>query len=159
MNWIIFALTSVLATWQIVELWFHGSVTLAKREQLTRKLEQGSYTWKKPIEMLLCPFCLTPWVGWAVAAWLLVAAALPSPWVHILAWPLYGLAISRAANLGHDLTRHWCLSPQNPVEEDSEELDLDETVVVADDARGPDYDEQWLGYTNDEDPQRRFSFT
>jgi hypothetical protein len=47
---------AVLATWQIVEVWHHSSLTRNVRDLLS--LKENTLA-----QLLLCPFCLSVWVG------------------------------------------------------------------------------------------------
>lgn len=99
-----------LATLQAVEVWHHGSVFAGWRARVQTWPTEGA--WGRLAELLLCPFCLSVWVG-TVAA---VVAAVPLPagdgwwaWVGWLALGAgkafaYGLAASRLANLTNDAT-------------------------------------------------------
>lgn len=93
---------AALAVWQIVEIWHHSSLLAplrAKAELLDGKVG----------ELLRCPFCLSVWVALLVG----LIVLLPAEW---WAWPfkaaVIAFALSRAANLGNDLTREWCRTPQ-----------------------------------------------
>lgn len=121
MTWLDLAVAA-LATWQAVEVWHHGSLFAGPRAAL----EVKSGFWAR---LLLCPFCLSVWVA-VVAAVALDRGDRSPPWVDLgwvsraLTWALdqvllalraacYALAVARLANLGNDLTRGWCRTP-NP---------------------------------------------
>lgn len=89
-----------LAVWQAVEVWHHGSIFAGCRQRVECRADWlGS--------LLLCPWCLSVWVAWLLgAAWLL----LPSSWQAVRLFTI-GLAVSRLANLGNDLTAAWCRTP------------------------------------------------
>lgn len=93
---------AALAVWQVVEIWHHSALFAPLRARA--ELLEG-----KAGELLRCPFCLSVWVGLAVG----LVVLLPAVW---WAWPaklaVLGFALSRAANLGNDLTRKWCRTPQ-----------------------------------------------
>lgn len=87
---------AALAAWQAVEVWHHGSIFASWRARVEAWPGEGVRGWLG--ELLLCPFCLSVWVGTAAAA-----AVVADHWAPLLA--LYGLAASRLANLANDVTR------------------------------------------------------
>lgn len=103
---------AALATWQIIEIWHHSSL-MARWRAITQ-------TWDNFFGRVLnCMFCLTPWVSWLVCS--IVFVPVP-PWdgtfanlaveiVTLLQFVILGFAIARLANLGNDLTRGYCLTP------------------------------------------------
>ena len=103
-----------LATWQVVEIWHHGSIFSAWRSHaLTWKLltDVGSdrflrRRWKRTrrflARLLGCPFCLSPWVGIILTVVFLV----PYGWI-----PVAGLAAARLANLFNDVSHCLCRTP------------------------------------------------
>lgn len=86
-----------LATWQIIEIWHHGRIFSTWRACV--ELWTGLLG-----ELLLCPFCLAPWTGWATTL-VLLSGAKYLPGIDIV---VYGLAVARFANLGNDLTYQHC---------------------------------------------------
>lgn len=101
---------AALAAWQAVEVWQHGSIFATQREEVRAWPSEGVYGFFR--ELLDCPFCQSVWAGTAAAA--VVAADLPSgeAWYAWAAFPVlgllklfvYGLAVSRLANLANDVT-------------------------------------------------------
>lgn len=90
---------TALATWQAVEIWHQGSIFASVRARL--ELKTG---WL--IELLLCPFCLSPWVACVLWIWLWLATFTLSVRVEgLVAAPVYALAASRLANLANDLSK------------------------------------------------------
>lgn len=99
-----------LAVWQTVEVWRHSKLTA-----VPRAVVQTWTGWAR--DLLLCPWCLSVWVGlfWA-ALWLIVEQTpfAADDWlVRIL---LTGLACSRAANAANDLTHPFCRTPRMVLE-------------------------------------------
>jgi hypothetical protein len=136
-----------LAVWQAVEIWRHGQIFAGRRAEL--ELSDG--TWA---ELLLCGFCLSPWVAWLFIAvgWMPQAGwpALPphEEWVTLKAfWAclltvlvfwyksllvlaalfVHGLAVARLANLGNDVFHHYCRTPNRLSKSAFEENDDRET--------------------------------
>lgn len=108
---------AALATWQAVEIWRHGELFADRRDAVevwvdspqARGLYGAVDGWLKWFVggLLLCPFCLSVWVGW------LAVLAATGHWTAQLF--VGGLAASRLANLGNDLSRAWCRTPnRNP---------------------------------------------
>lgn len=106
---------AALSTWQAVEVWRHSSLTADARDRLSFYLdsEPVGRGWLLPTadavgrwlaKLLLCPWCLSVWVGGAVSI-----ALLSEHWAPRLV--VYALAASRAANLGNDLTHAWSRTP------------------------------------------------
>jgi len=99
-----------LATWEAVEVYHHSSLfapVRARAETIENKL--GS--------LLTCPFCLCVWVAFVAV---LGVGSDPSglgfwSWLAVAAFKVfgYGLAVARVANLGNDLTHHWCRTPRD----------------------------------------------
>lgn len=111
---------AALATWQAVEIWHHSDLCAGRRA-----------IWEDRIgfraDVLRCPWCLSVWVSLFVSLMLYTApttAQLEKPFsekslflifcefIHLI-WlaVIYGLAVSRLANLGNDLTKRWRLTP------------------------------------------------
>lgn len=108
---------AALAAWQAVEVWHHGSIFATRRATVQTWPDEGVRGWLK--QLLTCPFCLSVWVGTAVAA--VIVADLPAGegWHHWV-WFLglgalklfcYGLAVSRLSNLANDLTGDFSRTP------------------------------------------------
>lgn len=85
-----------LATWQAIEIYHHSYLFAEVR-----------LSWQQPVtgsflgfvqDLQSCPWCLSVWVAAILATWFAVCSQLWSP----LTWPIYWLAISRAANLAND---------------------------------------------------------
>lgn len=95
---------AALAVWQAVEVWHHGAIFASVRARLE--------VWDTFFSRLLhCPFCLSLWVAWAAVLPPLLVPSGSGPW---WAWRLfvYGLAVSRLANLANDLMHTWCRTPR-----------------------------------------------
>ena len=97
-----------LAVWQIVEIWHHGSIFAGRRADL--EIEDSFKA-----SLLSCPFCLSTWVGWFVAA--MIALAGLTAWLGFLKILVAGLAAARLANLGNDLFHDRCRTPRPDNEE------------------------------------------
>ena len=123
-------LIMALATWQAVEIWNHGSIFASFRARIE--------LWNDKLgTLLLCPFCLSVWVAFAVVA--IMSASVPDfpeqgvtmwrhawltcVWVTMKAAKVFViiLAVSRLANLGNDLSHAYCRTPR------SDRLDLKST--------------------------------
>lgn len=105
---------AALATWQIIEIWHHSSLLAplrARTEMWTGKLG----------ELLVCPFCLSPWV----AILCIVCLRVTEAW--LASWVVYAFAASRLANLGNDFFKQHTLTPRVFVFDDEFENDADST--------------------------------
>lgn len=107
-------LTAALAVWQAVEVVNHSEAAAPVRAAA----EATDALWAR---ILRCPYCLSVWAGAAAAAALLLTPArptgeFPAGWpvwdgIRFVAWNaaflvrlgLYGLAVSRLANLANDV--------------------------------------------------------
>ena len=105
-----------LAVWQAVEIWHHSELFLPWRTRLRAWRDKGSRVGSFVGRLLLCPFCLSPWVGWIIALMVLTTP---------LRWLIYGLAAARVAQLGNDLTHTWCRTPQFAADDEFIDLDLE----------------------------------
>ncbi|MCI0421519.1 MAG: DUF1360 domain-containing protein, partial [Acidobacteria bacterium] len=84
------------ATWQTIEIWHHGLIFAGWRAR--------AELWENKLgELLTCPFCLSPWI----ACLMLILWHVP-----YAGWLVLTLAIARTANLGNDLSHHWCRTPK-----------------------------------------------
>lgn len=120
-----------LAVWQIVEIWRHGSIFA----DLRARVELWEDGWLRGL--LLCGFCLPPWVAWfLVTPPLLFEKALlslddlwrsPGLILHVWQWIVLGFAAARLANLGNDLAHSWCRTPGRDQEALFEDTDNEET--------------------------------
>jgi hypothetical protein len=91
-----------LATWQIVEIWHHSL--------LMSSLRARTEMWDNKLgELLVCPFCLSVWVGWFTLAILEFANSGLAGLVFGLI--VKGFAVSRLANLGNDVFKQYCRTP------------------------------------------------
>jgi len=107
---LIFAWT-VLASWQAVETFHHGSLF----EQLRARLESRR---DRISELAGCPFCLSHWTGMALAALSFVYQTWGQPPLPIwLVFPAYALAVIRASQWLNDVTASHCRTPNRKVEE------------------------------------------
>jgi hypothetical protein len=101
-------IVAALATWQAIEVWHHSSLTSGLRA----RSEAGVGFWA---DLSRCAFCLSNWVGPCCVLILSLAASWwPLAWC---AWPaaiiVHGLAVARLANLGNDLTKAYCRTPDH----------------------------------------------
>jgi len=113
---------AALATWQAVEVWRHGAVAASWRARV-EAIDPASRRWfvRQLRAVLTCPYCLSVWVGLATTAVLALPRPTPEGVVSGLAWAavgvaklfVVGLAVSRVANLGNDLTWAWCRTPRS----------------------------------------------
>lgn len=110
---------AVLATWQIVEIWHHSAIMASWRAYVEVWDDAPPYGFIRSV--LACPFCLSVWVGFAtfltvltgppLGHWLFTQPLLFQP-LALLAWLsvtfVWGMAISRAANVGNDVLHRFC---------------------------------------------------
>lgn len=90
-----------LATWQICEIWNHGSIF----DEWKQKCELLTEFWWA--RLLSCIFCLSNWVA-------LLCGVLALLTLKVNLWfglPLVMFAGARLANLGNDLFKDVCLTP------------------------------------------------
>lgn len=97
-----------LATWQAVEIYRHSSL-FEEWRAATKPFEDTDWFFK----LLGCGWCLSVWV----AAFLFIAVYVPP-----FNWVVAGLAISRIANIFHDVYRY--LETRNDWERDAHEQRL-----------------------------------
>lgn len=90
-----------LATWQICEIWNHGSIF----EEWKQKCELLTELWWA--RLLSCMFCLSNWVALLCGVLALLTLKV-SIWFSL---PLFMFAGARLANLGNDLFKDACLTP------------------------------------------------
>ena len=100
---------AIFATWQIIEIWRHGSLFLSVRACLEEC--HSSFA-----DFLLCPFCLSPWVACGVLLLLSIAHLLQS---DILWLCVCSFAVSRVANLLNDVFYSLTRTPKNKLSEES----------------------------------------
>ena len=86
-----------LAAWQAVEVWHHGEIFAGWRS-VTESWAYLPGRWNAPrrfiADLLACPWCTSVWTGWIIVGlWFI-------PW---LSWLVLGLAVSRVANVFHDI--------------------------------------------------------
>ena len=90
-----------LATWQICEIWNHGSIF----EEWKQKCELLTELWWA--RLLSCIFCLSNWVALLCGVFAVLTVTV-SLWFGV---PLLMFAGARLANLGNDLFKDVCLTP------------------------------------------------
>ena len=88
-----------LATWEIIEIWRHGSIFAGLRARV--ELYDSMLA-----TLLLCGFCLSPWVAAAV-----IASWATDWWIP--RFVITAFAVARLANIGNDLAHDWCRTPRN----------------------------------------------
>jgi hypothetical protein len=123
-------ITAALATWQIVEIWHHSL--------LMAPLRSRTEMWNNKLgELLVCPFCLSVWVGLFCTAGLKYVYLGTA--VQILSVVIQAFAVSRLANLGNDYFKTYCLTPKVTIDfgawadlEPLENNDEDQTDSVFD---------------------------
>lgn len=99
-----------LAVWQTGEIWRHGRILSGLRDQI-------DWLGGPIADLLLCPFCLSVWLGWLFCLLLVLRGQLTAAEPYIIVF-VYGLAASRLANLANDLFHAYCRTPRvNVVEE------------------------------------------
>lgn len=98
---------AALATWEIIEIWRHSSLFQNWRARVD--IMQLDFV----RELLMCPFCLSPWVA-GLILWTLKLAELMQPgfWQSMITWPIAAFAVARLANLFNDVTHDFCRTPR-----------------------------------------------
>lgn len=86
----------VLANWQLVETWHHGSIFEQPRAWL--EAHRGSW-WA---DLMLCPFCLSHWTGAGVTI-LMFATMQDLNSTYAQFAMLYALAVTRLPQVFNDL--------------------------------------------------------
>lgn len=107
-----------LAVWQAVETWRHGSLfRTARKFNRDRLLTHADWRVRKLGEGLNCPFCLSHWAAGLAAALAVLFATLPEFVSGCLWWAVYGLAVTRTAQIGNDVMKGtgWSQSPPGDV--------------------------------------------
>jgi len=104
---------AVLANWQVLEIWRHGSLFTGIRARLEAR---GGIV----AELLLCTFCLSNWTAATLAA-LILCRRFGASWDALMWWPVLTLAIARASNVLNDLTHSACRTPR--LEDDIRRMD------------------------------------
>lgn len=118
-------LVVALATWQAVEIWRHSSLTADWLDAIDFWLDSTDppvwhdswlylplnlvmrlhFTVRSFLSRLvLCPWCLSVWFGIAIGA----CHRYGYGFMQLL---VFGLAVSRLANLGNDVFRQFCRTP------------------------------------------------
>lgn len=105
---------NALAVWQTIELFRHGSVFSGVRSDLKARSRRESML----AYLLLCPFCLSPWVALAVVLLSHIPGAEP---LRIF---VFAAAVSRLANLGNDLAYSYTRSPASDLKTDDDSVAL-----------------------------------
>lgn len=119
-------LVAALATWEIVEIWNHGSIFATQRAILQTK--DGFFA-----RLMGCGFCLSPWVAAVVLTLLLVTeppkafgSLLQALWGTVLLTVrlfVYAFAVARLANLGNDLTHKHSRTPREKFDAPADQSD------------------------------------
>lgn len=94
---------SAIATWQIVEIWHHSSLFANFRARL--ELFDNYLS-----NLLLCPWCLSVWVGFGFTA-LAVTSDLTQSNLPLI--PAFAFSVSRLANLANDYFSKYCRTPRS----------------------------------------------
>lgn len=96
-------IVAALATWQIIEIWHH-SLLFSRPRSIVEMWDS------KLGELLVCPWCVSPWVA------LLCIVCLQSAENGLVGLTastiIYSFAISRLANLGNDFFKQHTRTPQ-----------------------------------------------
>lgn len=102
-------IVAALAVWQAINIWHHSSLFSSKRAYV-----ECWDDWRK--DLLRCPFCLSPWVAVAMVLWLGLVDHLIVPRLPVLGLvldaPIHALAVSRVANVLHDLMKKLDQTPK-----------------------------------------------
>lgn len=102
---------TVLANWQIVETFHHGSIFAEFRARLESRRDRIS-------ELVGCPFCLAHWTGVSLAALSFGCNTWGLPLLPTwLVFPAYALAVIRASQWLNDATASYCRTPNRKQEE------------------------------------------
>jgi hypothetical protein len=97
----------ILATNQVIETFHHGSIFASLRA----RAELGG---GRLAELLVCMFCLSHWAALALVGWFFVSLVWIEDlgWFALATWPVYGFAITRAAQILNDLVRPYSRTPR-----------------------------------------------
>lgn len=85
-----------LAVWEALEIWHHSSLLANLRDKYENLDGRMG-------ELFRCMFCMAPWTA------LLAIVIFRGTFFALV---IYALAVARLANLGNDLTHHWCRTPK-----------------------------------------------
>jgi hypothetical protein len=98
-------LACILATWQLVDTWFKGSLFRETRETMRTELAMPTTsTWRRWwLELQLCWYCYSHHVAVFVVVPYLVLDLLPAPWLYLARIPVYVLAVIRGVTLAQSL--------------------------------------------------------
>ena len=92
---------SAIATWQVIEIWRHSTLFAEWRAWLELFNNYLS-------NLLLCPWCLSVWVGFGFAG-LALASDLTNSNIPLV--PAFAFSISRLANWANDISHSYCRTP------------------------------------------------
>lgn len=94
---LLFFPVAVLANWQVLETWRHGSIFTEWRARLEAKP-----SWFH--DLLLCTFCFGHHTGLVIGsvAWIALFNITPETVKYCWLWPLYCLAITRSSQWLND---------------------------------------------------------
>ncbi len=96
---------AVLATWQTVETWHHGSLFDSWRAYYEAR--SGFLS-----DLLLCPFCFSHWAA-LVHTFILFPALDVANDPHLLVLlPIYWLSVTRGSNLCNDICHSFTRTPR-----------------------------------------------
>lgn len=96
-------IVSAVATWQVVEIWRHSSLFADCRARLELFNNYLS-------NLLLCPWCLSVWVGFGFTA-LAVTSDLTQSTLPLI--PAFAFSVSRLANLANDYFHRYTRTPRS----------------------------------------------
>lgn len=112
MTW--FALTvSAIATWQVIEIWRHSSLFADFRARLELFNNYLS-------NLLLCPWCLSVWVGFGFTGLAVTSELLQS---NLPLIPAFAFSVSRLANIANDYFHRYCRTPRSTWNDNSGNTD------------------------------------
>lgn len=116
----------ILASSAMVEVLRHGSNFQWLRRWGYDHVESRWRIIRLPAKLAVCAFCQSHWTSALAVFGMFYATRWLRPSAAELAWFLVtAFAVTRAANLLNDLTRNYCRSPRDEVEEEDRTSEVD----------------------------------
>lgn len=109
----------ILCVSHILEVWRHGEIT----EELRARIEASPYAGTFFGRLVRCCFCLSVWLTGMVVLLLAIRPFFPPTirvyYVPIISFLILTGALTRAANILHDLVRPWSRTPHSKAREEN----------------------------------------